>query len=350
MGEQQLEVRGVRKLRRVAEAAVVAVVAAAETFARLLERRAREVREVVGAAGRQLVERLHEPAAALADLRALRAVVVLDRGEHFAKRGHPVAALAREIGAREDRQVAVGRQEHGQRPAARSARVELVRGLVDLVDVGPLLAIDLHVHEQIVHELRGGFVLERLVRHHVAPVTRRIADREQDRLVGRARGLERGLAPGLPVHGVVRVLEKVGARLFVQAVAHERHYRAARRSVQRAGGSLAARRSGYTNGHATPHVVPRLAILRVTFVVHVSQLRSRGFQHRTGRRALVRDHVPRGIPARVARAARAREAPVEQVGPASRRRRVLRRRSARSSAGASATCSSTGSASSSRIR
>ena len=53
---------------------------------------------------------------------------------------------------------------------------------VDLVDVGPLLAVDLDVDEQLVHHARGGVVLEALVRHDVAPVAGRVADREQDRL------------------------------------------------------------------------------------------------------------------------------------------------------------------------
>ena len=54
---------------------------------------------------------------------------------------------------------------------------------VDVVDVGPLLAVDLHVDEQA-RSSGGGFgVLERLVRHDVAPVAGGVADRQQDRAV-----------------------------------------------------------------------------------------------------------------------------------------------------------------------
>ena len=58
-----------------------------------------------------------------------------------------------------------------------------MRGLIDLVEVRPLFAIHLDVDERLVHDRRNLGVLERLVRHHVAPVARRIADRQQDRLV-----------------------------------------------------------------------------------------------------------------------------------------------------------------------
>ena len=92
--------------------------------------------------------------------------------------------------------------------------------LVDLVEVGPLLAVDLDVDEELVHELRRRLVLERLVGHDVAPVARRVADRQQDRLAGLARCRERLVVPRLPMHGIVRVLFQVGARLFAQSIAH----------------------------------------------------------------------------------------------------------------------------------
>ena len=90
--------------------------------------------------------------------------------------------------------------------------------LVDAVEVGPLLAIDLHVHEPAVHQFRGGLVLERLVRHHVAPVAGAVADGEQDRPVGFARFSERRFVPGLPVDGVVGVLPKVQGSLVAQSI------------------------------------------------------------------------------------------------------------------------------------
>ena len=48
-----------------------------------------------------------------------------------------------------------------------------------------------------------------------------IADREQDRLAGRAGLGERRLAPGAPMHRVVLVLEQIGARLLAEQVAFD---------------------------------------------------------------------------------------------------------------------------------
>ena len=100
-------------------------------------------------------------------------------------------------------------QEHRHRPAA-VARHRLHGLHVDAVEVGPLFAIDFDVDELLVHEARGVFVLERLVRHDVAPVTRRVADAQQDRLVLALRSLERFRSPRIPVDRILGVLEEVG--------------------------------------------------------------------------------------------------------------------------------------------
>ena len=101
--------------------------------------------------------------------------------QHIGERRAAVARLLRKIRAAPHR-LARGRQEHRERPAALLAE-QMQRVHVDLVDVGPLLAVDLDVDEQLVHHARRRLVLEALVRHHVAPVAGRVADREQDRLV-----------------------------------------------------------------------------------------------------------------------------------------------------------------------
>ena len=146
---------------------------------------------------------------------------------------------------REERR-AVRRQEHRQRPAARAPRQQRVRGLVDLVEVRPLLAVDLDVDERVVHHRGDGRILERLVRHHVAPVARRVADRQQDRLVLAPRARERLLAPRIPVDRIVGVLPQVGARGAGETIGHDASLRRGRES--RAGaatscvGQLATRR------------------------------------------------------------------------------------------------------------
>jgi hypothetical protein len=135
---------------------------------------------------------------------------------HVDEAGPAIARYLREIGAAPHR-FAVGGQEHGERPAALLAQV-MQRGHVDLVDVRPLLAVDLDVDEEIIHDRRGRGVLEAFMGHDMAPVARRIADREQDRLVALLGRGQRIGSPRPPVHGIVPVLQQIGAGLEGQAI------------------------------------------------------------------------------------------------------------------------------------
>jgi hypothetical protein len=94
---------------------------------------------------------------------------------------------------------------------------------VERVDVRPFLAIDLHVDEQIVHLRRDRRVLERLVRHDMAPVTGGIADRQQDRPVAALRLRQRLRPPGPPVDGVAGVLQQIGRGRAGEPVSFLRH-------------------------------------------------------------------------------------------------------------------------------
>ena len=134
---------------------------------------------------------------------------------------HLVARRLGEVGAGEEGGQGLGVQKHGQRPTARALGQNLVGRLIDLVEVGTLLPIDLDVDEPIVHHLGGVGVLEGLVGHHVAPVTGGIADRQQDGLAALPRLAERLLVPRLPMHRVIRMLAQVRAGLRVQAIAHQ---------------------------------------------------------------------------------------------------------------------------------
>ena len=132
------------------------------------------------------------------------------------KAGPAESAGVGKISAAPER-LAVGGQEHGHRPAAALAQ-EMQRRHVDLIDVGTLLAIDFDVDEELVHHLRGGLVLEALMRHDMAPVAGRIADREQDRLVAALGFVERGRSPGPPIDRIGFVLQQIGAGLVGEAV------------------------------------------------------------------------------------------------------------------------------------
>src|SRR4051794_20403268 len=100
-------------------------------------------------------------------------------------------------------------------PAPRLARLHVHRA-----EDAPLLALLPDAHQMTLHVRRDGLVLERLALHDVTPVARRVADREQDRLVLLACARERLLAPRMPVHRVVLVLEEVGRGLLREPVGH----------------------------------------------------------------------------------------------------------------------------------
>ena len=53
-------------------------------------------------------------------------------------------------------------------------------------------------------------ILERFVRHDVAPVTGGITDREKNRLVFLARFCECLFAPRIPLDRILRVLKEIG--------------------------------------------------------------------------------------------------------------------------------------------
>ena len=135
--------------------------------------------------------------------------------EHVVEAAQALAIDGREVRAAEVR-LAVGREEDGHRPAAVTADRHH-RLHVDGVDVGPLLAVHLDVDEQLVHQRGDALVLERLVRHDVAPVARAVADAQQDGPVLGARAARTPRPPGVPVHRVVGVLQQVRAGLTRRA-------------------------------------------------------------------------------------------------------------------------------------
>jgi hypothetical protein len=217
--QAQLEVGRVRKFRRAAKAAVLRVKACAQRFQRRAQRLG--IERLPGVAGARLQPREREPQllALLADRRALLAPDLGDALQDLDEAGQPVARALRKVGAAPERR-AVGGEKHGERPAAAALRQHLVRGLVDLVDVGPFLAIHLDVDEMPVHDRRHLGILEAFLRHDVAPVAGRIAYGQQDRLVLNACAGERRLVPRLPGDGIVRVLLQIRRRLAGEAIAH----------------------------------------------------------------------------------------------------------------------------------
>ena len=218
--QQELEAGGVRELRRGAEAAPRGVEGAAHALdgAPGQLRRDRAVTRRFARGGG--LELLRDAGGRGEQALAVGVPRVAQRLKQAAEAGPAVAVLGREVGAGEER-VTVGRHEHGHRPAALAGHRLRCRH-VDAVDVGALLAVDLDADVALVHEPGDARVLERLVRHDVAPVARAVADGEQDRAVLGARALERLVAPRVPVHGVRGMLQQVGAGLVGEAVAVRR--------------------------------------------------------------------------------------------------------------------------------
>ena len=111
----------------------------------------------------------------------------------------------------------VRREEHAHRPPSRSGG-GLHERHVDPIDVGPLLPIDLDRDEVAVQRLGDLLALERLVLHHVAPVARRVADRQEDGLPLLAGPRESLLSPRVPIDRVACMLQQVGAAFAGEAV------------------------------------------------------------------------------------------------------------------------------------
>jgi len=89
---------------------------------------------------------------------------------------------------------------------------------IDVVDIRPLLAVDLDVHERVVHHSRDLGVLERLMGHNVAPVARRVPDRQKQGLVFVPCLVERFGPPRIPINGIISVLEQIQVLLGGQRI------------------------------------------------------------------------------------------------------------------------------------
>jgi hypothetical protein len=169
-----------------------------------------------------VANRLHQRRARLPDTIgiALEGVGQGAEQRQEATRAAAAAVAWREVGAAEKGFARCG-QPDAHRPAAGAG--QLLHGAhVDGVDVGTLLAIDLDGDVVTVEEAGDRRVLEGLGLHHVAPVTGRIADRQEHGPAEPPRFGERLVTPGEPVHRVVRVLQQVGAGLQSQPVGEQR--------------------------------------------------------------------------------------------------------------------------------
>ena len=213
-----------RKFRRGAEAAELLVEVRSQLRVTL---RTRDVVRFVGSIrwrdrGLQLAQNLLR---AFDNARAIRLPRSGDFVEHTFESGPAVRVLRRKISSAHER-LQLRREPDVHGPAAAPGHA-LHESHVDAVEIWPLFAIDFDADETFVHQPRDLFVLKTLALHHVAPVTRRIADREKDRLVLPPRFREGFLAPRIPIDRIVRVLEQV-RRLLLRETIRELRFRCER--------------------------------------------------------------------------------------------------------------------------
>ena len=213
---QEGDHRCVRELRAAAEAAELGVFEASELGHRRVELLGgRQDRRHPAPRRKRLQHRTRRSF----DLAAPLAPRLENRLEHHPERRGLPDGPRRVVGTGEERG-SRGRGEHGQGPA-QVAGEGTGSGEIGGVRLRMLLPVDLDGHEVVVQKRGERGVGEALAGHHVAPVARRIADRDEHRDVALC-GLREGLfAPGPPAHRVARVGSKVWADSIPEPVRHK---------------------------------------------------------------------------------------------------------------------------------
>ena len=140
----------------------------------------------------------------------LGAAVAPRLGQHeqdAAKAAPAVFVFGREVGAAgEGRRSGVRKTVIGQPPWP---VMHLHGRHVNLIEVGPFLAVHLDADEVFVEDFGDFFVLKTLMFHDVTPMARRVADAEEDRSVELLGTIQRLRSPRIPIDGVVGVLFEI---------------------------------------------------------------------------------------------------------------------------------------------
>ena len=224
--EEKREIARARKLRRPAKPAVLRIERVIKILESPFKRRPRRFREIhrrgpaalrPGSFALRPQDAQH-PLALRHEFLPLLAPAFRDRTQQRRKTHPPRTVLRREIRAAVKR-LQLRRQPRRERPAAVPGE-RLHVGHVNLVHIRPLLAVHLDGDEVFVEQRRHRRILKRLVRHHVAPVTRRVADAQKNRLRLRPRPAKRRFAPRQPIHRILRMLQQVGRLFTDERVGH----------------------------------------------------------------------------------------------------------------------------------
>ena len=218
VAQQEEEVVGAWEFRRLGETAVALVELAGQALVGQPENGLIQRRPAAAGLG-GFVQSLEDRLARRADLLPAGGPNLGDLGDQLQHAGPPVAAFPGNVGRGEEGFL-VRAHDDRQGPSA-PAGEQLGHGHVQLIDVGTFLPVHLDVDEGVVHQTGDLLILEALPFHHVAPVAGGVADGEEDRSVLLCRLTEGFLSPRIPVHGVRRVLQQIGAVLVLQSI-HDR--------------------------------------------------------------------------------------------------------------------------------
>ncbi len=204
-----------RKFRSSAESSQPRIEHPPEPVKRRIERpltrlfRARRRRRV-------LLQLLHHIRAGFLDAHPILAPSPRQLLQNRPKSGPSIAIVRWKISAAEKR-FPLRSQPYRHRPSP-AARRRLHEQHVHAVHVGPLLAIHFYGHEILVQHPRSRLILKRFMLHHMTPVASGIPDRQKNRLVLARRLFERLIAPGIPIHRIMGVLQQVRTLLVSQPI------------------------------------------------------------------------------------------------------------------------------------
>ncbi len=213
--EDEIDGRGVWKLRSAAEAAVLDVKKLGDGF----DLRVDDAEVEIGASAGEdfgLRDGVGEGVGGTLEFGTLVAIRIGDGEKDAAESGAAHLVFGREIGAAEKRP-SVGEQKTGERPAALAGN-GADGGLITGVNVGALVAIDLYGDEMFVDNFGDFSVFVAFAVDDVAPVAPDGADIEEDGFVFGLGAGKSGVAPFVPVDGLVGGGAQVGAGGIFQAV------------------------------------------------------------------------------------------------------------------------------------
>src|SRR5690242_4987406 len=213
--EKQINGRGVRKFWRAAEAAIFDVEKLRDGLDLSVYNTGIKLRARAGESFR-LSDPFGERSGGTLELDPFVA-----KGIGYGKKNSAEARAAHLIFGREVRStekgLAVRQQKAGKRPASLAGN-GADGGLIARIDVGALVAINLHGDKMLVDDFGNFDVFVAFAVNDVTPVAPHRADVEEDGFVFRFGALEGVIAPFMPVNGLMRCGAQVRTGGILQAV------------------------------------------------------------------------------------------------------------------------------------